>query len=331
MLLWVVLLCACFRLWCGAGFSTLLFGAACFLPPYGARCCSLLFLFCGAVFLLLPCGWCCLSSPSFFCGAAFLRLLAVLLPFSSKTELNTANATQDEANVNLLIVYFLINCCSTSVFVYLQLLFFFRFIFLLACWLLGRFMEGIQILSRHSVWPAASAKQTLKVSLSSLPPSTPPHTIHTHTPLHPTPPTHTLHSSPLPLTTPSSLLPDTHHILPSRGRSFFGVIRRTWPARVVSGFQSLILILTFSMSCAISEHILVVSDNMLGLLRTVLKQEPQSPTCVSHVQDSVSVYCLWSCLVVFVLHLCLYLCPSLCLSVFRKFPWGYLALNSLIK
>ena len=33
VLLWVVLLCACFRLLCGAGFSTLLFGVACFLPP----------------------------------------------------------------------------------------------------------------------------------------------------------------------------------------------------------------------------------------------------------------------------------------------------------
>ena len=65
-------------------------------------------------------------------------------------------------------------------------------------------------LSRHSVCLAASAKQTLKVSLSSPPPSTPPH---------PTPPTHTLHSSLHPHThstppsthTHSTPLPSHHH------------------------------------------------------------------------------------------------------------------------
>ena len=110
----------CFRLLCGAGFSTLLlFGAACFLPPSGAWCC----------FLLLPFLWCSFSaSPLWvvllafsllFCGAAFLRLLAVLLPFSSKTELNTANTTKDEAKVNLLFFFFvdklLFHFCLSSI------------------------------------------------------------------------------------------------------------------------------------------------------------------------------------------------------------------------
>ena len=50
---WVMLLCAVFRLLCGADFSTLLlFGAACFLPP--------------------SCGWCCLPLLLLLGGAAFL-------------------------------------------------------------------------------------------------------------------------------------------------------------------------------------------------------------------------------------------------------------------
>ena len=121
VLLWAVLLCAAFAS-CVALVSPPSFGAACFLPTSGAWCCFLLPLFCGAVFLPLPCGWCCLPSPSFFCGAAFLRLLAVLLPFSSETELNTANTTK-EAKVNFFggggkIVasfLFIFNCSSFSV------------------------------------------------------------------------------------------------------------------------------------------------------------------------------------------------------------------------
>ena len=65
---------------------------------------------------------------------------------------------------------------------------------------------------------------------------------------------------------------------------------------------------------------------MHGLFQIVLKQEPQSPTCVSYVWGSVCVRCLWYCLVVFVLSVCLCqslcLCLCLCLSVFRSFPQG---------
>ena len=281
VLLWVVLLCACFRLLCGAGFSTLLFlvllafslplvgGAVSPSPPF-----AVVQFFCLSLWVVLLA-----LLPPFFCGAAFLRLLAVLLPFSSETELNTANTTKDEAKVNLFCFFLMINCCFF--FVYLQLLFFFRFIFLLACWLLGRFMEGIQI--KVDI-PSGPRRPPNKPSKSRSPrPLPPPHTTPpTHT--HSTPPStpHT-HSSPPPTTTtPSSLLPDTPR-LSSRGRSFFGVIWRTWPARVVLGFQSLLLSWPSQKSSTISEHILVVSDNMLGLLRAVLKQEPQSPTCVSCV------------------------------------------------
>ena len=145
---------------------------------------------CGAVFLPLPCGWCCLPSPSYIvvpppCGAA-----AVL--HQNWIEHRKHNTRRSESE--LIVFFLLINCCFF--FVFLQLFFFFRFIFLLACWLLGRSKEGIQI--KVDI-PSGPRRPPNKPSKSRSPRSLPPP--------HTTPPTHTLHSSLHPHTLHSSL----HH------------------------------------------------------------------------------------------------------------------------
>ena len=314
VLLWVVLLCAAFAscvvLVSPASFLVLL---AFSLPLVGGAV-SPSPPFCVVQFVCLSIvgGVACPLPPLLWC-----RLLAVLLPFSTKTELNTANTTQDEAKVNLLIVYFFdklllhFGSCFSSI----ALLFPFHISVGLSTF--GKVKRRNSDLNRHSVWLAASAKQTLKVSLSSPPPSTPDHTTHTHTPLLP-PPTHTLHSSTT--TTPSSLLPDTHHrLLLPRPLLFGGFFLADLAGQGGIRISKLNSLLTSSKviynfgtyPCRFWQHAWSPSSRL----------ETRTNMCVICVRFSLCLSYV-TCLVVFVLHLCLclFLCPSL--SVFRNFPHG---------
>ena len=93
---------------------------------------------CGAVFLPLPCGWCCLPSPSFI---VVLRCCC-----HSPPKLNWTPQTQHKTKRKWTYWLFMFDklllhfwSCFSSIFLL------FHFIFLLACSLLGRFIEGIQI------------------------------------------------------------------------------------------------------------------------------------------------------------------------------------------
>ena len=84
-------------------------------------------------------------------NSAFLRLLAVVLPFSSKIELNTVNKKKlsrirrSESEVFFFSNFFGFNS-DFSFFLQFVFLFVFRFIiFSLGCWLLGRSLEGMKI------------------------------------------------------------------------------------------------------------------------------------------------------------------------------------------
>ena len=81
VLLWVVLFSRFSRSWRRACFVLFSHRVLCLSPP----------LF-GCCLLPLLCGWCCFPLLLLLGVGAFLRLLAVVLPFSSKIELNTVNA-----------------------------------------------------------------------------------------------------------------------------------------------------------------------------------------------------------------------------------------------
>ena len=209
----------------------------------------LLLLLCGAVFLPLHCGWCCLPSPSFIvvpppCGAA-----AILHQNWIEHRKHNTRRSESELTDCLFFDKLLLHFC----FCFSSIFLLFPFHVPVGLFTFGKVKRRNSDLNRHSVWLAASAKQTLKVSLSSPPPSTPPHTTHTHT----------LHSSLHPHTH-STPLPSHHH------HSFLPPPRHTPP-------PLLLRLLLFG-----------------GFLAD--------------------------------LGLCL--CPSLCLSVFPKFPSRYVALNS---
>ena len=156
-----------------------------------------------------------------------------------------------------------------------------------SCWLV-LFWEGQkkEFRFKSTFRLARRVRQTNPQSLALLSPSLHPTPHHPHT--HSTPPSTHTHSTPPsppppPLLPPSSQTHTTSSPFEAPPFWWFFFFWRTWLDRAVSGFQSLLLSWPSQKSSTISEHILVVSDNMLGLLRAVLKQEPQSPTCVSYV------------------------------------------------
>ena len=104
------------------------------------------------------------------------------------------------------------------------------------------------------------------------------------------------HSSPSRLPLP---LPLSSHSLKAAA---FGVHLADPAGQRGSRILVLILFWPSRKSCTISERILLVSENMHGLVRTVSKQEPQSRTCVFNCASLI-------------LSLILSCCLCLCLSV----------------